>query len=132
MQINISTRHGQLGDSSREKVQAKVSKLGRFFDRVSHIDVTVDLKNEGSPEVEILLRTESKHDFVAKEQAGNLLSAVEATVHKIEQQIKKYKTKLQDHRGPGTGQASASVEADRAGKEGEEEFNVNTEPSSES
>ncbi|MDA7978317.1 MAG: ribosome-associated translation inhibitor RaiA [Pirellulales bacterium] len=110
MQINISTRHGQIGDSARDKVESKVGKLARFFDRVAHIDVTLDMKDEGSPEAEVLLRTENKHDFVAKERAGSLIAAVEASVHKVEQQIKKYKTKLQDHRGPGTGQASVAAQ----------------------
>lgn len=117
MQINISTRHGQLSDGAREKIENKVGKLARFFDRVSHIDVTLDLKDEGSPEAEVLLRTENKHDFVAKEKASNLISAVEASVHKVEQQIKKYKTKLQDHRGPGTGQASVAVQESHAAAE---------------
>lgn len=129
MQINISTRHGHLSDSARAKVEAKVSKLSRFFDRVSHVDVTIDLKDENSPETEILLRTESKHDFVAKEKAGNLMSAIEASVHKVEQQIKKYKTKLQDHRGPGTGQASAAVQENlNEAEENVEQVNLDSEP----
>ncbi len=129
MEINISTRHGHLSDSARAKVETKVGKLSRFFDRVSHVDVTIDLQNEDSPEAEILLRTESKHDFVAKEKAGNLMSAIEASVHKVEQQIKKYKTKLQDHRGPGTGQASAAVQENlNQADESDEQVNLGSEP----
>ncbi len=122
MQINISTRHGQLGAATREKVEAKVGKLARFFERVAHIDVTLDLKDEAAPEAEVLLRTENKHDFVGKEKAGNVIAAVEAAVHKVEQQIKKYKTKLQDHRGPGTGQASAAIQETHAAAEDTEDM----------
>jgi putative sigma-54 modulation protein len=43
-----------------------------------------------------------KHDFVAVAQAENLLAAVDATVEKMEQQLRKHKEKAQDrHRGAG-------------------------------
>ena len=45
---------------------------------------------------------EHKHDFVAHDRTDNLLTSVESVVHKVEQQLKKYKSKLQDRRAPGS------------------------------
>ena len=98
MQVNISTRHGHLSQASQEKLTAKVEKLNRFYDRISAIAVTVDLENEDQPNVEIRVSAERIHDIVAQDKKGNLWSSVESAVHKVEQQIKRQKEKIQDHR----------------------------------
>ena len=65
------------------------------------IEVTVDLKDSQKPSVDVNVSAEHKHDFVAHEQAENLLAALDACVQKIEQQLKKYKERVQDqHRNP--------------------------------
>ena len=46
MQINISARHGHLSDATRGKITAKVEKLARLFERLTAIEVTVDLEHE--------------------------------------------------------------------------------------
>ena len=106
VQITISIRHGQLGEESREKIEAKGEELGRFFERLTAIQVTVDLEREQSPLVELRVSAEHKHDFVATDRSESLMGSVDSVVHKVEQQIKKYKEKLQGHRGPGIGQAA--------------------------
>lgn len=101
MQIKISTRHGHLSDATREKLAAKVEKVSRIFDRLSAIDVTVDLEHDERPEVSLAVSAEHKHDFVATVAAENLWAAVEGVVHKVEQQLRKYKEKIQErHRSP--------------------------------
>ena len=57
MQINISTRHGDLSDPAKQKIRDKVEKLGKFIERVSRIDVTVDLEKADVPAVDILVAT---------------------------------------------------------------------------
>lgn len=110
MRINISSRHGHLSESSQEKISAKVAKLSRFSEHLKAIDVTVDLQRPELPSVELLVSAKQKHEFVATDQSENLLTSVENTVHKMEQQLKKYKEKLQDHRFSGTGQMAAEIQ----------------------
>ncbi len=95
MLINISTRHGHLSEASQQKIREKVSKLERFHDRLTSIEVTVNLEHEDSPEVEIQVSAERKHDFVAAQRSSELMSCLDAVVHKVEQQIKKYKERSQ-------------------------------------
>lgn len=106
MQIRISARHGHLSEATQEKITAKVEKLLRYFDRVTEIEVTVDLEHKESILVELQLDAEHKHDFVARDQSADLMVSVDHVVHKVEQQLRKYKDKVQSHRGPGLGQAS--------------------------
>lgn len=97
MQINISTRHGQLSEANRVKLAAKLEKLSRLFERLTAIDATVDLARDDAPLVEVRVSAEHKHDFVAQENAANLMAAAEGAVHKVEQQLRKYKEKIQSH-----------------------------------
>ena len=42
MQIKVSARHGHLSPASQSKIETKVSRLTRYFDRVTALNVTVD------------------------------------------------------------------------------------------
>jgi putative sigma-54 modulation protein len=96
VQIEITTRHGHLSEASQEKISAKAEKLLRIFDRLMAIELVVDLTDEARPEVEIKVSAEHKHDFVARDQSDNLMGSVDTAVHKLEQQLRKYKEKVQD------------------------------------
>ena len=95
MQIKISTRHGHLADATRQFIHEKAEKLLRYFERLTSIEVTVDVEAKN---VEFLAHAEHKHEFVAHEANADLLAATDAAVAKIEAQIRRYKEKIQDHR----------------------------------
>ena len=117
MQINISARHGHLSEETRVKISAKVEKLARLFERLLAIEVTINLEHEQNPSVDIRVSAEHKHDFVAAEQSTSLMAAVDGVIHKLEQQLRKYKEKVQDHhRTTGPRHEAASVEGEPAGE----------------
>ena len=97
MQIKISTRHGQLNDENRRIVEEKARKLLHYFGRLMMIEVTVDLSDD-LKRVEVLVSAEHKHDFVAQETNHELLAALDRAVSRIEQQVRRYKERIQDHR----------------------------------
>lgn len=97
MQVEISARHGHLSEATKEKITAKMERLLRLFDRLLSIEVTVDLEHAESPTVDVRVSAEHKHDFVATEQADGLMAALDGVIHKLEQQLRKYKEKVQDH-----------------------------------
>lgn len=101
MQTSISIRHGNLSEASQDKLRSKIEKLHRFFERLSSIEVTVDLSSNEMPRVDLKVSAEHKHDFVAHESADTLWGAVDAVIHKMEQQLRRYKEKVQErHRNP--------------------------------
>lgn len=97
MQIEISTRHGSLGDDQQAYVRDKAEKLQKYFARIMSIEVAVD-HHKHDWQVEILVSAEHKHDFVATETGPTPQAAMDRCVHKIEQQLRKYKEKVQEHR----------------------------------
>ena len=55
MQIKVSARHGHLSDEHQQDIRQKVEKLLHYFDRITMIDVTVDLADKIHKKVEILV-----------------------------------------------------------------------------
>jgi putative sigma-54 modulation protein len=96
VKIQVSTRHGQLSEASQQKISAKVEKLTRIFDRLTAIDVIVDLTDEAKPKVDLKVAAEHKHDFVAHDQSESLMGSVDMAVQRMEQQLRKYKEKVQE------------------------------------
>jgi len=94
--VAITCKHGQLGANQQEYITRKSEKLLTFFERVTAINVTVTFEN-GRVRVEILVDAEHKHDFVADGGGDDVIPTFDATLHKMEQQIRKYKEKIQDH-----------------------------------
>ena len=109
MQINIATRHGHLSQASQEKIADKVQKLSRLFERLTAANVIVNVEHPEKPEVEIRVSAELHDDFVAADSASALMAAVDGTVHKLEQQLRKHKDKLKGapHAGPPASRGAA-------------------------
>jgi putative sigma-54 modulation protein len=105
VQVRISTRHGSLSEETQSKIRAKVEKLTRLFERLTAIEVTVDLERRDEPSVDVRVSAEHRHDFVASIRSNDLLGSIDLVMHKLEQQLRKYKEKIQDrHRTPGNRQ----------------------------
>jgi putative sigma-54 modulation protein len=108
VQIKIATRHGHLSETTQKFIQEKAEKLLRYFERLTMIEVTVDMQN-GEKAVEFLVQAEHKHDFVARETHADLVVAVDLVLAKLESQLRRYKEKIQDHRRtPSTGKVAGA------------------------
>jgi len=99
VQVNVSARHGHLKPEDQAIIVEKVEKVRRLFDRINAIEVTVDLEHLDKPTVEINVSAEHVHDFVATTQSSSIISALDMTIGKVEQQIRKHKEKVTDHKG---------------------------------
>jgi putative sigma-54 modulation protein len=114
VQVQISTRHGHLSDTSQERIAAKAEKLLRIFDRLTAIEIIVDLTDSNAPQVDAKVSAEHKHDFVAHDQSDELMASVDTVIHRIEQQLRKYKEKVQErHRSPEPRRRETTAEGER-------------------
>jgi putative sigma-54 modulation protein len=98
VQIKVSARHGHLSDDHQREIRERAERLLHFFDRITLIDVTVDLGDKIRKKVEILVDAEHKHDFVARDEHEELIAAVDLAVDRIQHQIHRYKERIQDRR----------------------------------
>ena len=98
MQIEVTSRHGTVSDDTRQYLVRKAEKLLTYFERVTAIRITVDFANSHLTRVEILVDAEHKHDFVAVDEGSEVVGTFDAALAKMEQQVRKYKERIQDHR----------------------------------
>ena len=98
MQIEISSRHGGLDAEQQRYLHDKAEKLQKYFARLMAIEVAVDHVKHAW-EIQIHVSAEHKHDFVARESATTPEAAMDACVHSIENQLRRYKEKVQNHKG---------------------------------
>ncbi len=111
MQIEISTRHGSLGPDQHAYLHEKAEKLLKYFGRLMAIEVAVEHVKHAW-QVEILVSAEHKHDFFASESAQSVEAATDQCVHKVEQQLRKYKERVQNHKGEVTHGGTAPLSPD--------------------
>ena len=99
MQVEITCRHGSISPEFQEYITRKSEKLLTYFERVTAIQVTLDYEGD-RVKAEILVDAEHKHDFVTHQvgDAAEVGACFEQALSKMEQQIRKYKSKVQDHR----------------------------------
>jgi putative sigma-54 modulation protein len=97
-----------LSEETRSRIHDKAEKLTRLFDRLTAIELTIDLERRDEPSVDLRVSAEHKHDFVATNRSDDLMGSIDQVIHKLEQQLRKYKEKIQDrHRNPGNRQQGA-------------------------
>ena len=102
MQVAIACRHGSLRDEVQEHLRTKAEKLLTYFERITAIQVTVDFakdKAKNHAHVEILVDAEHKHNFVAEDAGPEVSVAFDGAMNRMEQQLRKYKERVQKHRG---------------------------------
>ena len=117
MQIKISVRHGQLSDAAQQFIREKAEKLLHYFERLTMIEVTVDMKKD-QKQVEFVVQAEHKHDFVARESHADLTAAVDLVLDKLALQLRRYKEKLQDHRRtPSAGEVAGTPKEEESSEE---------------
>lgn len=112
MQFTISGKHVTITDSIRAYAEEKTSKLPRYYDGVSQVEVVVDSTHGvNKVSVEIIARGEHGNVFVATEAGDDAYPCIDAAVHKLEQQLRKKKTKERDdkHMGESGGFGKATL-----------------------
>lgn len=97
MQISISTRHGHLSQETQERITGKVQRLSRYYDRLTGIEVTVDLEHRDEAGVEVRVTAERADAFVASQTDSSVMAALDVVVDRLEQQLRKHKEKKTDH-----------------------------------
>lgn len=97
MQVAITCKHGSVRQDVQDYITAKSEKLLTYFERVTAIEVTLAFDKD-RVRVEILVDAEHKHNFVAHHEGDEVIPTFDQVLHKMEQQIRKYKEKIQDHR----------------------------------
>lgn len=99
MDIRIAVRHGVIPAEVQQTIIQKASRLPRFFERTTAIEVICDLEHSSEPRVEIRISAEERDDFFATDTASNVLAALDRAIDRVESQMRKAKERMTGHRG---------------------------------
>jgi putative sigma-54 modulation protein len=109
VQIQVTARHGHLNEATQQKLTSKAEKLLKFYDRLSAIQIVVELKDPSRPRVDINVSADHKHDFVAHDQGDNLIAVADSALNKMEQQLRREKEKELSRNRDATGKRMDGV-----------------------
>ena len=96
MLFKISGKHVDIPVALKSYAEEKASKLPRFYNVINKVEVVIDGKEGSDYTVEVIARAEHKKVFVVKEKAGDIYACTDLAMHRLEQQLKKTKTKERD------------------------------------
>lgn len=99
MQLSVTGRHIAVTDPMKQYAEEKAGKLTRFYDRIHTIDVILD-HEKTAHHVEMIIRTDHKHTFVASTNAGDFYEAIDLVVDKLSRQLREHKDKHRNRKHP--------------------------------
>lgn len=97
--ISITGRHVHVTDGMKSYATDKVGKIERFSDRIIDVLVTMDIQKLDH-KVDIVLKVDHTK-IKAQATTNDMYASIDVAVTKIENQLLKYKNKLQDHHAKG-------------------------------
>lgn len=100
MNLTISGHHLEVTPALRDYVSSKLDRIARHFDQV--VDMRVLLTVDNMKEKEKRQRAECNlhvkgRDLFAESSHADLYAAVDDLTDKLDRQVGRYKTKVQDH-----------------------------------
>ena len=95
LDIQITGRHVEVTEGLRKHVFEKFHRLERYLEHISHPSVILSVE-KGVQTAEAKLHILG-HEIFAESQTHDLYQAIDEVVDKLNKQISKLKSKLQDH-----------------------------------
>jgi len=91
MEIQITSRHSKASQDLQDTIAAEVSKLEKFYDRITSCHVILDSENLDK-KVEITMSVQGSQ-VVGEAKAENFGKAIDDAVAKVGKQLKKLNEK---------------------------------------
>lgn len=115
--ITVTGRHVQITDAMKDYAMEKVAKIERFSHRIIDVIVTMDIQKLDH-RVDIVLKVD--HTKIKSTAiTPDMYASIDKAVDKIQTQLRRYKTKLQDHQAKGRAVVDMSVNVVRHAREDE-------------
>lgn len=93
VRVSVTFRHTRPTEALKHYAEDKVYRIGKYFYQPldAHVVLAVDSRDRQLAEVTLQARRLTIH---GKEETSDLYSAIDLVMDKIEQQVRKYKTKI--------------------------------------
>jgi putative sigma-54 modulation protein len=97
--IKITGRHVEVTDSMKDYAIEKISKIERFINRIIDVNIIMDIQKL-EHRVEIIL-TFGSMKVSSTASSTDMYASIDKAVDKLAAQLRRYKSKIQDHHAKG-------------------------------
>lgn len=97
--IQITGRHVEVTDPMKDYAMEKISKIERFINRIIDVNVIMDIQKL-EHRVEIIL-TFGGMKITSTASSTDMYASIDKAVDKLAAQLRRYKSKIQDHHAKG-------------------------------
>lgn len=98
MQVSVTFRHIEATAAIRDHAERRVERIAKYVHRP--IDAHVILSVTKRRHVAEIVLNADRTTLSAKEETGDLYSAIDLAAEKLEQRARKHTSKLKSHKGP--------------------------------
>jgi putative sigma-54 modulation protein len=117
--IQITGRHIEVTNSMKDYAMEKISKIEKLRNRITDINVIMDIQKY-EHRAEIILKVDHIR-ITSRASSDDMYASIDKAVNKIESQLRRYKTKVQNHQAPSLADIDVNVQT-RLPQDDEEEF----------
>ena len=100
MSIEITSRHADITSDEKEHAQEKAERIMDEFSRVENVHVILDAQKHHKM-AEIIVQAKNHIRIEASDSSGEIWKAIDAASEKAIRQLRKARTKAQEHRVSG-------------------------------
>lgn len=100
MNINITARNSEISQQTKNYIEDKVQKLGKYqlrrAEAIAEFEGTKDSQNQYK--IDIVVSPERGGTIVATARSGEWFGAIDLAIDKVDRQLRKAKEKVKSHR----------------------------------
>jgi putative sigma-54 modulation protein len=100
VKVSVTFRHTRPTEALKVYVEEKLHKIGKYFYRPLEAHVVLSVDSKERQFAEVTLQT-GRHVIHGSEETTDLYAAIDLVTDKLEQQVRKYKTRLRRKRVKG-------------------------------
>ncbi len=94
MDIAVTVRAGHVSDRMKDVAREKVSRIGKFFDRVGKVQITLDSQDKDDHNVHVVAHLDTGQTIVAESRHSELRAAIDEVSDNLVRQVRKEKERL--------------------------------------
>lgn len=111
MNIKVTCRHDYKTDEVKNYALDKVKKLGRFFNNITRIEITMDSEKD-QHSADALISVSRGTRLVGRGVHEDAHAAIDLVIDKMERQLVRFKEKVKDRRGSRRAEEAVREETD--------------------
>lgn len=98
MDIDVVGKHVDITDAIKIYAQEKASKVSKYFDRISAVQVLADKRDNHTYEIEMIVSVDKSDPIIATAVHEDLYACIDDCESKIERQVHDHKEKLRNRK----------------------------------